>query len=227
MSEKPNYYSILTANVRYDNRLSDSEKLLFAEITSLTQASGECWASNDYFAKLYNVSNVTISRRVSKLKNLGYIHVKMIYREGTKEILRRIIKIDTTYGQNCIEGIIKIDTTPIIKIDKENIASKSNITSINNKPYSPLEAFELFWNLYPKKNGKKPSSEKFLKLIEKSPELAEVIINDLIARKQTTTWTKDNGKYVPNATTYLNQERWQDELELPQHSELKLKLKQY
>lgn len=227
MSEKPNYYSILTANVRYDNRLSDSEKLLFSEITSLTQAIGECWASNDYFAKLYNVSQSTISRRVSKLRKLGYITVDLVYKDGSKTIDKRVVRIAHTYTQNCVDPIRKIAHTPIRKIAQENITSKSNITSINNKPYSPLEAFELFWNLYPKKNGKKPSSEKFLKLIEKNPELAEVIINDLTARKQTTIWTKDNGKYVPNATTYLNQERWQDELELPQHSELKLKHKQY
>ena len=227
MSEKPSYYSILTSEVRYDKRLSDSEKLLYAEITSLTQKNGECWAGNKYFSELYGVHEKTISKRISKLKKLKYIEVKMKYKTGTKQIEKRVIKIATTYEQNCSEGMNDFATTPPHANATDNITSKSNITSINNKPYSPLEAFELFWNLYPKKNGKKPSSEKFLKLIEKKPELAEVIINDLTARKQTTIWTKDDGKYVPNATTYLNQERWQDELELPQHSELKLKLKQY
>ena len=40
MNEQPSYYSIITANVRYDNRLTDSEKLLFAEITSLSNKYG-------------------------------------------------------------------------------------------------------------------------------------------------------------------------------------------
>ncbi|MBK3956922.1 alpha/beta hydrolase, partial [Staphylococcus haemolyticus] len=44
MSEQPSYYSIITANVRYDNRLTDSEKLLFAEITSLSNKYGYCTA---------------------------------------------------------------------------------------------------------------------------------------------------------------------------------------
>ena len=52
MNDQPSYYSIITANVRYDNRLTDSEKLLFAEITSLSNKYGYCTASNNYFAKL-------------------------------------------------------------------------------------------------------------------------------------------------------------------------------
>lgn len=55
MSEQPSYYSIITANVRYDNRLTDSEKLLFAEITSLSNKYGYCTATNSYFARLYEV----------------------------------------------------------------------------------------------------------------------------------------------------------------------------
>lgn len=70
MSEKPNYYSILTADVRYDLRLSDSEKMLFAEITSLTQKNGECWAGNKYFSELYGVHEKTISKRISNLKKI-------------------------------------------------------------------------------------------------------------------------------------------------------------
>ena len=43
---KPNYYAILTAEVRYDNRLSANEKLLFAEIPALSNKTGEFWAGN-------------------------------------------------------------------------------------------------------------------------------------------------------------------------------------
>lgn len=47
--EKPNYYAVLPACVRYDDRLKPAEKLLFAELTSLSQAEGYSWASNGYF----------------------------------------------------------------------------------------------------------------------------------------------------------------------------------
>ena len=67
--EQPSYYAILTASVRYDNRLTDSEKILYAEITALSNKYGYCSASNNYFAKLYEVSKRTISTRINNLKS--------------------------------------------------------------------------------------------------------------------------------------------------------------
>lgn len=88
-NETPSYYAILTANVRYDNDLTDSEKLLYAEITALSNKYGYCTASNRYFAKLYNVTDVTISRRISNLKQRGYLKIEQ-QRKGEKVVLRKI-----------------------------------------------------------------------------------------------------------------------------------------
>lgn len=74
---KPNYYAILPAPVRYDVNLTDSEKLLFAEITALARTTGRCWATNKYFASVYNTGERTIRRRISKLIKLGYLEAEM------------------------------------------------------------------------------------------------------------------------------------------------------
>lgn len=79
--------------MRYDNRLTDSEKLLYSEITSLTQSNGECWASNAYFSKLYSVTPQAISKRINRLKKYGYIEIKYIYGDKGKNINARIIKL--------------------------------------------------------------------------------------------------------------------------------------
>ena len=50
MSDKPNFYAILPAFVRYDTELSANAKLLYSEITSLCNEKGFCWATNSYFA---------------------------------------------------------------------------------------------------------------------------------------------------------------------------------
>ena len=55
----PNYYAIIPSEVRYDSKLKANEKLLFAEITSLTNKKGYCYASNEYFASLYSTSKET------------------------------------------------------------------------------------------------------------------------------------------------------------------------
>ena len=82
--ESPNYYAIIPANVRYDKRLKPNAKLLYGEITSLTNKEGYCWADNAYFADLFEVSTETISRWISQLANYGYIDVELLQNLGNK-----------------------------------------------------------------------------------------------------------------------------------------------
>ena len=111
MNDQPSYYSIITANVRYDNRLTDSEKLLFAEITSLSNKFGYCTASNNYFAKLYEVTKRTISARVNNLKEHGYLKIEFDYK-GNEVKQRRMYPMTQTSIpiENFHRGIEKIST---------------------------------------------------------------------------------------------------------------------
>ena len=74
--------------------LSTNEKILLAEIDSLGGSSDGCFASNQYFADFFDLSKDRISRLVSGLKNKGYITVELIYKEGTCEVDKRIIKLN-------------------------------------------------------------------------------------------------------------------------------------
>lgn len=88
----PSYYAIITADVRYHKRLSDSEKLLFAELTALSSKWGYATASNAYLAKLFHTSERTISRRISNLAAEGFVKIEL-EREGNKMVQRKIIVI--------------------------------------------------------------------------------------------------------------------------------------
>lgn len=91
--EKPNYYSILPAEVRYNNNLTANEKLLYSEITALTGKTGECWASNEYFATLYNVTIRSIQRMISDLKKEQLIEIQLIKNQETNLVEKRIITL--------------------------------------------------------------------------------------------------------------------------------------
>lgn len=122
--EQPSYYSILTANVRYDKELKANEKLLFSEITALSNRNGYCHANNNYFANLYSVSKTSISNWINHLKERGYLKVEMI-KDGKEIKERRLFPISTP-SKNLYEGNKEKFNSPI----KENF--KENITSINN-----------------------------------------------------------------------------------------------
>lgn len=67
--------------------------------------------------------------------------------------------------------------------------------------------FNQFWAIYPKKVDKKGSFRAF-KNIPKLKETFPGILQALEIQKQSPQWTKDNGQYIPNPTTYIHQERW-------------------
>jgi hypothetical protein len=120
--EKPNYYAILSAEVRYDNRLRPNVKLLYAEITALCNMNKQCFASNRYFSELYGKSKGAISGWIGELVKYGYISSEYTYKAGTKEIEYRYIKI-------LKGGIIENDNTPLKKTLKNNTISINNTST--------------------------------------------------------------------------------------------------
>ena len=124
---KPNYYAILTSEVRYNENLTPNAKLLYAEITALINMNGECFASNKYFADLYGKSKTTISKWVSELVKEGFVEVKLTYKEGTKEINKRYISI-------LKGGLRKLDTPIHQKLKDNNTIVNNNTTYSNKKP---------------------------------------------------------------------------------------------
>ena len=74
---KPWFFSIIPASVRYCKELEPSAKIFYGEITALCSAEGYCWASNDYFQKMYEVSTRTIQRWLNSLEKLNFIRVEL------------------------------------------------------------------------------------------------------------------------------------------------------
>lgn len=121
--EKPNYYSIIPAEIRYDKDLTASAKLLYGEITALCNEKGFCWASNRYFADLYSASKESVSRWISQLAKKEYIFIKIFYKKDSKEIDKRIISIKKNEGS---EPIVKNETTYTQKCEDIYVSKKIN-----------------------------------------------------------------------------------------------------
>ena len=98
--------------------------------------------------------------------------------------------------------------------EREDEGEKEGENEVENEcspPIAPKGAstFDRFWKVYPKKVGKDAARRAFAR--------AKVPVETLIAaveeQKASEQWTRDNGQYIPNPATWLNQGRWQDELE--------------
>ena len=139
--EKPSYFAILTADVRYDKTLKPLARLLYAEITALCNKEGYCWSSNQYFADLYEVDPKTVSNWIGQLKTKGYITVQLEYKEGTKQVLKRYIRInkggmdeimDTLPIKKCIPSP-QNDGDPPHKIMEDNKTINNTFNNTTNK----------------------------------------------------------------------------------------------
>ena len=121
MKEKPNYYAIIPAEVRYSKALTPNAKLLYAEITALCNMNGKCTASTQYFCRLYEVSRGAVQHWLKMLDDNGYIDRTVIYKQGSREIMHRYINIKD-------KGSVKIMT------DNTNInITNTNLTDSNTK----------------------------------------------------------------------------------------------
>lgn len=127
---KPNYFAILTAEVRYDKRLNPLQKLLYAELTALSNAQGFAWPSNSYLAELYDVSELTISRNIKALKDSNYITI--IEEKTSKGTIRKIYISTTKNVKKVSEPLIKNDNHPLIKNDNPPLIKNDECLYINN-----------------------------------------------------------------------------------------------
>ena len=155
-TKKKNYYAVIPANVRYDKRLKPNAKLLYGEITALCNEKGYCWASNGYFAELYEVKKETISRYISQLAEYKYIYVKMNINIKTKRTSSRIIQLNPYPIDEKVKGGIdekvkggidekvKVNNTLInttsININEEEITKTANNADRIISSFSPLSS---------------------------------------------------------------------------------------
>lgn len=130
IKDSPSYYAILTADVRYDKNLMANSKLLYAEITALSEKTGHCWASDNYFSDLYGVNTRTIQRWLKELEDGGYIKRDVIYKKDNKEIEKRFI---TTINKVLTKKTVPYRQKRQYPTDKNVVESttSTNTTSTN------------------------------------------------------------------------------------------------
>ena len=130
----PSYYSVIPASVRYCEGCSPHAKLLFSEISALSNKEGYCYASNSYFANLYDVRTESISRWISQLRENEHIETVSVSTGSANNILQRRIYITTI--DPAIKGGGEKDQNPLAKkVNSYYTNSKELILHNNNRKF--------------------------------------------------------------------------------------------
>ena len=80
--------------------------------------------------------------------------------------------------------------------------------------------FEIFWGEYPKRVGKTYARQCFYRL-KPTRETVEKMVMAIKEQKKSEQWKSENGKFIPNPATWLNQGRWMDEVRGDEGNEFK------
>ena len=216
------YYAVIPAPIRYDKDLSPNSKLLYGEITALCNDKGFCWATNEYFSQLFDVSEVSISKWVNSLIKKNYIASEMIYIDGKTYRHLTIVydSLKEKLNTSLKEKFKHNNTNNITKKLKENNTKESQEQSplnSQNEQVATTEDLEIWFSktyeLYPRKVGKIQAKKTFTNKLKKlSREVAKkkaVGIYKML-QQQIKLWSQENDfqgrklEHIPYFSTWLN-----------------------
>ena len=219
--ERPGFWAVLPAAVRYDQSLSPMARLLYAEISSLCDQRGYCFAPNAYFQNVFGMSERTLQRHLRTLEAGGYIRIANGNGgAGRRKIFAGVNPLTENPDKNDGVPRQKCRGNPDKNVTQNNIGNRKE----NNPPTAPQgagagmdiwdpEAFERFWQLYPKKKDKKKCVEEWNKL-RADRKLMREMSAALRAQMATAEWQRDNGRAIPYPCRWLSHRRWEDRLEV-------------
>lgn len=226
--EQRGLYGVIPRDVLCCDDLPPNAKILYADITNLTGSCGYCWASNQRFAELYNVTPRSVSTWLRKLEENGFIFIEIINHgndQGAQE--RRIyVSIDV------IEVLRSGRNFPMLRkkfsgAQEEIFQSyiKNNI-NINNTPKPPKgepsvkpkrehdpDGFAAFWEDYRKKVpkgvpvGDKQRASRAWNRLKPDADMIEAMRQGLEAQAGTALWKRGIG--IPHCSTWINGRRWE------------------
>lgn len=199
----------------YYKDLSNDSKMAYAILKNrLILSIKNNWLDNDgavyifytwdKLSEVMNISRRKIADTINQLKEHNLIDVVRQGRGLPAKIYVKKLKPNINASRNDFIESNERDTIDEIKEEKQ-VKEKSKT---ENKQQ---EYFSIFWASYPKKVGK-GAAEKSWKKIKPTKDLLEKMLNAIEIAKQSMQWNKDNGQYIPNPATWLNQKRWEDEI---------------
>ena len=221
--QKPGYWAVIPAAVRYDEKLTPNAKLLYAEISSLTDGTGYCFASNAYFQSLFGLSERTIQNLLRALQVRGYIRIqdgdggrarRKIF-AGINPLQENPAEICGVTPQKFAGGGAEICTRINKEIRKEDQdPPKAPQGAAGPADIWEPEMFARFWSMYPKKKDKVKAIKEWnrLKADRKLMREMSAALGRQIASEE---WQRDDGRAIPYPCRWLSHRRWEDEVQTP------------
>jgi hypothetical protein len=185
-------------------------------------------------ARLFPLKSVTEKEIVNALRKLVEVGIALVYEVAGRPYVQLVTWANhqtirnkrskypsyedslKTSESNCKQmnaNVPVIQSNPIqseSESESNSISLKTACAAIDIDTLDPKEAFEIFWKEYPRKVSKEKSRQWFAKN-KPNRELLDKILASLKKHKLTRQW--QDPQYIPHPITWLNQKRWEDEVD--------------
>lgn len=214
----PNHFDLVpadfTGDIDFQLMTAEQRGIYCTVIFYMYQNQGYCNLDSLAIATLCHCENLektwlTVAKKFVKTKR-GLTHSRVL-KEYARSKGRMQIAVNAGVkgaavrwgSQNKPDGVAIAD----------GIATQYKGT-VHKDTYTYTDDFEIFWKAYPKKVGKGKAFESWQK-IKPSAELQAKILRAVSEQSRSAQWQKENGQYIPNPVTWLNQRRWDDSPQQP------------
>ena len=174
------------------------------------------------FSKHQHVAGTEAESSIPAPTNGGKVVVKKQNKLGknTNKVGKKSNKLEETAPESLYLNPYTLNSNLESLNSNPKTSSTKKETSIDINTPSPKweDRFAEFWAAYPRKVGK-GEAEKAYKKINPSQELHEKILFAVQAACTTKQWRKDGGQFIPYPATWLNQKRWEDEVQTETYNE--------
>ena len=227
MENKTLKYSIVFYDAKKRLGLSMNEYIICNIVEKLQLRTGYAYASLKHYGDCIDVSNIATHNIIKRCIQKGVL--ENIQQEKGKTLMLKVtekwIKETLFHDENSVkESLIPPkesvkETLMGVKESlmgvKESLINNNiynNIYNNNNNIYTPVEKkIEEIWNEYP--SSRRVDKKKIFEKLRKLKDKLDFILERLKQHKESSQWKNENGKYIPLISTWINQERWEQELE--------------
>ena len=215
------YLQLMVESIDHEGELRFSPKISYTDEMLASVLGIEVDVLKMSMKVLKDLELVKVSKNgtiiLEKVKNM--VGFETEWARKKKEYRDRLKQGQTEDNSETMSGQCQDNVLPLSDKSKSKSKSKSikeTISEKNSAEILPIvgevlpedeKMFLEFWTAYPKKVDKK-GSERAFKNIKKLKSVFPEIMSALEIQKQSEQWSKNNGQFIPNPTTYIHQERW-------------------
>ena len=177
--------------------LKPTEKFILVILANYCDEKGSCYPSYGHIAdKIGLQTTKSVKLAIKKFEKLGLLEIEHRKLENGG---------NTSNRYHLSLGGVTQDHRVIIE---PSLRSQETTNTKDNTKEIYIKEFQTFWKVYPRKVGKKGAYKSFRKFDEKHYQ--KILYGAQRFAEQNLSTEE---KYIPHATTWLNQERWMDYFE--------------